>query len=216
MQLQVGKTCDKNCHLIRDAVLTTTGRLYERGFLPLHPAPLYNHDTMPEIAYPIGAKTYLATHFREAPKYMHDRGHPRSYKNPIDWTDQSGYWADRNLRPDQQLPDSDLLKALHVYASEFYARSPTQGQIDFSSMDGSALLALGILVEEAVREELGKDGDLVFVEGDGGEGDVAMMTKGSRLCDQSDADGLRKGSRAGHGWERRKRRKIGGMGFGEF
>lgn len=33
-------------------------------------------------------------------------------------------------------------------------------------MDGTALIALGILVEEAVRESLGASGDMVFTEGE--------------------------------------------------
>ena len=37
--------------------------------------------------------------------------------------------------------------------------------IDERSMDGTALLAFGILLEEASREVLGKRGDLVFTEG---------------------------------------------------
>jgi hypothetical protein len=67
---------------------------------------------------------------------------------------------------DTALPESDLLKALHSYASDFYSRAtPDKGRFDFRSMDETALLAFGILMEEACRESLGETGDMVFVEG---------------------------------------------------
>ena len=47
----------------------------------------------------------------------------------------------------QRLPDSDLSKALHAYVSDFYAA--IGDGVDFVSLDETALLALGILVEEA-------------------------------------------------------------------
>lgn len=72
------------------------------------------------------------------------------------------------------LPDSDMLKSVHRYASHFYdalgqrhegkARGDIR-HVDERSMDETALLAFGILLEEAAREALGKDGDLVFTEG---------------------------------------------------
>ena len=80
-------------------------------------------------------------------------------------------------------------------------------------MDGSALLALGILVEEAVREELGKNGDLVFVEGEDGGNEVETVMKERRRHDQSTAEGSKMGSQAGDSRRRRKRRKIGEGGL---
>jgi len=41
-----------------------------------------------------------------------------------------------------------------------------RGEVNFSSMDETALLALGILLEEAAEEVLGERGDMVFVEGE--------------------------------------------------
>lgn len=38
-------------------------------------------------------------------------------------------------------------------------------RVDERSMDETALLSLGILLEEAARESLGRKGDLVFTEG---------------------------------------------------
>lgn len=72
------------------------------------------------------------------------------------------------------LPDSDVLKALHGYASHFYEAlgqrlDPTGRErarpVDERSMDETALLAFGILLEEAARASLGKHGDVVFTEG---------------------------------------------------
>lgn len=74
------------------------------------------------------------------------------------------------------LPSSDLLKALHSYASRFYDALGDGGRrkahfvgkrnINERSMDETALLALGILLEEAGREALGARGDMVFTEED--------------------------------------------------
>lgn len=72
------------------------------------------------------------------------------------------------------LPDSDTIKAVHSYASHFYEALSrrhnslgrgTTSHVDERSMDETALLAFGILLEEAARESLGKNGDLVFTEG---------------------------------------------------
>ena len=89
--------------------------------------------------------------------------------------------------PPGSIPDGDLLKALHTYASDFYARMPDprfkdrrrrddgeesfeamkarlKGCRDFKSMDETALLAMGVLMEEMINESLGETGDLAFVE----------------------------------------------------
>ncbi|KIV94565.1 hypothetical protein PV10_02320 [Exophiala mesophila] len=68
------------------------------------------------------------------------------------------------------LPDSDLLKAIHAYASDFY-RSCNRGKPDFDSrsMDETALIAISFLLEELVKQEIGENGDMVFVEPEGFE-----------------------------------------------
>ncbi|OAA76964.1 hypothetical protein LEL_06648 [Akanthomyces lecanii RCEF 1005] len=81
------------------------------------------------------------------------------------------------------LPESDLLKAVHGYAGRFYGRmrrgrgSATAQihNVDEASMDETALLAFGILLEEAGRDVLGKRGDMVFTEGVEPEGTAASM-----------------------------------------
>ncbi|KAG8677129.1 hypothetical protein FPOAC2_03245 [Fusarium poae] len=69
------------------------------------------------------------------------------------------------------LPESDLLKAIHAYTSSFYSAKNRDLQaindrnVTDRSMDETALLAFGILLEEAGKEVLGRRGDLVFTEG---------------------------------------------------
>ena len=86
---------------------------------------------------------------------------------PIRYEEDDFYWADRDLTKEQRLPESDLLKAIHAYASDFYGRAVKwRGKVDFESLDETALLAVGILMEEMAREVLGETGDLAFVEGE--------------------------------------------------
>ena len=75
------------------------------------------------------------------------------------------YWADRHLSEKQTLPDSDLLKAIHSYAADFYDTMGDKGRVNFLSMNETALLAVGMLLEETADEVLGETGDMVFVEG---------------------------------------------------
>jgi len=85
---------------------------------------------------------------------------------PTRYVESDIYFAnERELRT--ELPESDLLKALHCYTSDFYSRaSADHGTGDYRSMDETALIALGILIEEAARDTLGQTGDLVFTEGE--------------------------------------------------
>lgn len=92
------------------------------------------------------------------------------------------------------LPSSDLLKAIHSYTSHFYDALGHGGRheayavggrgISERSMDETALLALGILLEEAGREIVGKGGDMVFTE----EEDV--VPKGTRAGEPVDEEDL--------------------------
>ena len=85
---------------------------------------------------------------------------------PMRYEENDIYAADRHLSRDQQrLPESDLLKAVHAYASDFYASATENaGANDWRSMDETSLLAVGILLEEAVREVLGETGYLALLE----------------------------------------------------
>ncbi|KAL1879894.1 hypothetical protein VTK73DRAFT_6706 [Phialemonium thermophilum] len=96
---------------------------------------------------------------------------------PQRFAEKDVYFANDDL-PDGGrgiLPDSDLLKSLHVYASHFYealgrrcGRDAYVGSklVDERSMDETALLAMGVLLEEAARDVLGRRaGHLVFTAG---------------------------------------------------
>ena len=86
---------------------------------------------------------------------------------PIRYEEDDFYWADRYLTDSQKLPESDLLKAIHAYASQFYGRAVKgRGKVDFESLDETALLAMGILMEETAGEVLGETGYKAFVEGE--------------------------------------------------
>jgi len=75
------------------------------------------------------------------------------------------YNADEKLKPDQKLPDSHLVKDIHMYVSHFYEATNESGETyDFRSLDETALLAMGILLEEACKEPLGASGDMVLAE----------------------------------------------------
>ncbi|KAF2842909.1 hypothetical protein M501DRAFT_965761 [Patellaria atrata CBS 101060] len=90
---------------------------------------------------------------------------------PVRYQENDKYFAHSKLGHDQELPSSDLLKALHVYVSDFntastYTYSQRRRSIHFNSLDETALLAMGILLEEAAKEALGETGHLAFVEGE--------------------------------------------------
>jgi hypothetical protein len=71
------------------------------------------------------------------------------------------YW-----RPEvdkHKLPPSDLLWGIHQRASEFYTEN---GKGQFKFMDETALLAMGVLLEETMRGSLGETGHLAFLEPD--------------------------------------------------
>ncbi|KAI8672613.1 hypothetical protein NCS56_00724700 [Fusarium sp. Ph1] len=97
------------------------------------------------------------------------------------------------------LPESDLLKAIHGYASAFYGAKDggRNGGPDERSMDETALIAFGILLEEAGREVLGRRGDLVFTEGQDDDGEETAR-QDARIVGHDDVE-LRRGP---------KRRKV--------
>ena len=107
---------------------------------------------------------------RFVPAAMANQAHRASQMEPRN--EGSAPIAHEDL-PEGILPDSDALKGLHIYASRFYealgkedAAATAEGRLlDERSMDETALLALGILLEEAGRDALGRRGDMVFTEG---------------------------------------------------
>ncbi|KAF2725599.1 hypothetical protein K431DRAFT_215160 [Polychaeton citri CBS 116435] len=101
---------------------------------------------------------------------------------PVRYQEDDIYFANRHLdaAKGQRLPESDLLKVLHAYCSDFYGSGAVRGgkasegdvgggEVSFRSMDETALIAMGILIEESVREAVGRTGDLALLE-DGEDG----------------------------------------------
>ncbi|SPN97727.1 uncharacterized protein DNG_01240 [Cephalotrichum gorgonifer] len=150
----------------------------------------------------------------------------RRKEAPPRWPHHDIYMAHEHNLPDggrNVLPSSDLLKAIHSYTSHFYEALGDGGRreahlvgrrnINEGSMDETALLALGILLEEAGREVLGKRGDMVFTEGEGvpssggrqagGPGDEREGLEGEGLADRDVSSEPEGAARRG-----RKRRKV--------
>jgi hypothetical protein len=126
------------------------GRISAAGFIPDLPVIAVTRDTASSSSAAVSPEAVL---FRR--------------KNaPIRFEESDFYFANE-LLPSRALPDSDLLKALHCYTSDFYSRATAdKGRGEWRSMDETALLALGILMEEVCRETLGETGDMVFTEGE--------------------------------------------------
>lgn len=85
-----------------------------------------------------------------------------------------------------RLPDSDLLVAIFEYARQFYAsiEESTEGERErgmecWGSLNGSALIAMGILLEEMCKAELGVTSGLAMMEG--ARADLGMSRSGERL-----------------------------------
>ena len=121
------------------------------GFIPNKPRVSKYRDTISSSSVPVPPEEALFRRRRAPERYEED----------------DFYWADRHLTEKQTLPESDLLKAMHTYASDFYGRGTKYGGlVDFESMDETALICLGILLEEMAEHVLGETGDLAFVEGE--------------------------------------------------
>ncbi|KAJ5095902.1 hypothetical protein NUU61_005258 [Penicillium alfredii] len=132
---------------VYDAV---AGRVNLRGFHPSAPFASRYRDTLSS-----GARV-----FRPEEVLMRSQNIPKqSAENEI-------YFAHESLPADGTLPSSELLEAIHAYAADYYEyATEDHGQDDYHSMDETALIAMGILVEEMAQEALGDTGDLVLVEG---------------------------------------------------
>ncbi|KAJ5384915.1 hypothetical protein N7517_002826 [Penicillium concentricum] len=86
---------------------------------------------------------------------------------PAESIDEKTYFAHENLPSNQPLPNSELLETIHAYAADYYEYATADnGKDDHQTMDETALLAIGILIEEMAKEELGETGDLALVEGE--------------------------------------------------
>ncbi|KAL8773217.1 MAG: hypothetical protein Q9209_001893 [Squamulea sp. 1 TL-2023] len=131
---------------VYDAV---AGRISTHGFIPAIPQASKNRDTTSTHHLPVPPEEVL---FRR-------RHAPERYE------EDDVYFAHENLKDSQELPDSDLLKTIHTYAADFYGKAlGKEGDVDFKSMDETALMCAGVLLEEYVQSILGETGDMVFVE----------------------------------------------------
>ena len=129
------------------------GRAGYEGFLPVHSRPSTHRDTTSaNPTAPVPADEVL----------FGKRGAPSRYQ------EDDIYFAHRHLGPEQRLPDEGLLKALHRYVAGFYG--VTGGEGDWGSLDETALLALGVLVEEMAVEGMGEGGVGALLEAVGREG----------------------------------------------
>ncbi|KAF9730750.1 hypothetical protein PMIN06_007146 [Paraphaeosphaeria minitans] len=90
------------------------------------------------------------------------------------------YFAHRKLPPSQTLPSGDLLGALHEYIAQLHNRNFSQDQKEsgsWKSMDETALIAFGVLLEEATKATLGETGHLALVEAEPSQEDEAYVEK---------------------------------------
>jgi hypothetical protein len=88
----------------------------------------------------------------------------------LEGDEDSDAWIDEESLDDILLPDSDILEAVQSYAGQFYANTGDSRRTEhFSSMNGSALIAMGVLLEEMGNELLGETGDMVLVEREDGD-----------------------------------------------
>lgn len=129
---------------------TSSGRISIGGFINNTPFIASSRDTASSSSTALPPESFLF----------------RSKHAPTRYAESDIYFV--NQRKDlRDLPESDLLKALHSYSSDFYSRATVDGgEGDYQSLDETALIALGILLEEASLDNLGKTGDLAFTEGE--------------------------------------------------
>jgi hypothetical protein len=129
--------------------LRLSGRISSQGFIPRQPIYASTRDTASSSTTAVPPQDILYKRYNAPPRYA-----------------ESDVYFANEKKDNLDLPDSDLLKAVHAYTSDFYSRAVKDLKYDFKSMDETALLAFGILLEEASREVLGRTGDLVFTEGE--------------------------------------------------
>jgi hypothetical protein len=130
---------------MREFTDANVGRLNVDGFIPKTPHYADGRDRPSMRMNPIPPDALL----------LHDA--------PVIYSDH--LYQDFSI-PDPNLPRRELVQALHTYASNFYAHAiPGGGEIDYCSMDGSALVAIAKLLEATVDTTIGETGDLAFTEG---------------------------------------------------
>ncbi|KAK8216706.1 hypothetical protein M8818_001669 [Zalaria obscura] len=148
-------------YIVDSPVNIATGRVGYESFLHAQDISSRYRDTKSNSRQAVPPEEVL---FRR-------KGAPQRYE------ENDLYFINDHLPPDQRLPDEDLLRHLHTYASDFYhASTVTGGSKNWRSLDETALLALGILLEEELNDSLGTSGDLAFVEGEDQDAGVTGRT----------------------------------------
>ncbi|OOF98292.1 hypothetical protein ASPCADRAFT_205548 [Aspergillus carbonarius ITEM 5010] len=133
---------------VYDAV---AGRVNYHGFLPSAPYPSKYRATASSSSRPVRPEEVLF----------------RRQNAPTRYEENDFYFAHESLPPSRPLPSSDLLEAIHAYSADYYDHATIdRGRDDYQSMDETALIAMGILMEEMAKESLGETGDMVLVEGE--------------------------------------------------
>ncbi|RJE21219.1 hypothetical protein PHISCL_06432 [Aspergillus sclerotialis] len=150
-----------------DAKLTSTSRDKFRRWAKVYDA----------VAGRVNAKGFIQTapsssKYRDTASTSFEPSRPdeilfRRRAAPTRYEETDFYYANESLPSDCRLPSSDLLVAIHAYTADFYRHATrNRGRFDYESMDETALIAMGILMEEMAKESLGETGDLVLVEGE--------------------------------------------------
>ncbi|KAI9671530.1 MAG: hypothetical protein M1817_003582 [Caeruleum heppii] len=132
------------------------GRVTSHAFLPAHLPPDSRTSTIA-----VSPEEVLFRRLAAPPRYEED--------DPY-FSAASTYIA--RTTDGRGLPASEMLKALHTYVADFYGSGVLdrgklggdKGRDMYGSMDETALIAMGVLVEEMAREGLGETGDQVLVE----------------------------------------------------
>ncbi|KAH8700287.1 Mnd1 family-domain-containing protein [Talaromyces proteolyticus] len=166
-----GLSTHRKIAILQDSVV---GRVNYRGFITRPYASRWRH-------YLSSSNATLSSN-----KFRHHKEQPEETEDDAAHS-QTGELAN----PDLRLPASDMLEAIHSYSSHFYANAVDSEQSnDFASMDETALIAMGILLEELASHSLGETGDLVLVESE----EEDRYSSESETSAISTGDGIRKRS----------------------
>lgn len=121
------------------------GRAGRNGFLATEPTYSKNRDTASSSTRPVPPDDILFG--RKGAR--------------VRLAEEGDYVGIDDLGP---IPPGDLLETIHRYVSRFYDRPDFERKhLHYKSMDGTALLAVGILLEEVLGQSLGETGHLAFL-----------------------------------------------------
>ncbi|AOW05535.1 hypothetical protein LXG23DRAFT_15937 [Yarrowia lipolytica] len=115
----------------------------------------YSYDDPPSKWVPYAADDFFADLQEKSPRYFEEDGSmARVYETPP--FPEPG--------PADALPQNQLLEQLHRYVSGYAHRNYP---LLMGRMDESALLGMGVVVEEKIKSMLGKNGDLFYAVKEG-------------------------------------------------